>query len=181
MLDSEPMPSTPRQVSNVASVPVPAQPGQADFDEIVTFAWTHLQTPIAAVSLIDRETVWFTSAVGIAQAQFAREDSFCDYVISGGCELIVPDALKDRRFSKISLVSDYPKVRFYAGVPLRVSGEWVGAMCILDRRQRAITPRQLGILRFLGRQVQHLIELHGLPNARLSTGQESVIGGERDG
>ncbi len=143
----------------------PEHRDQLDFDEIVTFACTHLQTPMAAISLLDGSEGRFLSSVGVKRSGFDPKDSFCQHVVANGRELIVADATKIKRFAKLPLVREHPNVRFYAGVPIQVGDECVGVMCVLDDRPRSITPRQLGVLRFLGHQVQHLMELHRRRNA----------------
>ncbi len=149
--------------------------GQSDFDDIVAFAATQLRTPMAAVSLTNTDRLWFASSIGLGLTQISREGAFCDAVITGGEELVVADASKDHRFSAISMVTQDPFIRFYAGVPIRVSGEFIGSMCVLDVRPREPDEAELATLRFLGRQVEHLIELHGRRSAELPPSREAVI------
>lgn len=50
--------------------------------------------------------------------------------------LIVADLSEDERFADSSLVRDTPNLRFYAGFPVLVEGELVGALCVADSKPR---------------------------------------------
>jgi diguanylate cyclase (GGDEF)-like protein/PAS domain S-box-containing protein len=111
------------------------------FDRITRLASRILDVPIAAVTLIDRDRQWFKSQVGLTVSETPREISFCGHAIDTDDLMIVPDATRDDRFDDNPLVVDEPRIRFYAGRPLKaVSGERVGAFCVIDR-----APRELSI------------------------------------
>ena len=97
-------------------------PPEAGFDELTRLAALYFGTPIALVSLIDRDRQWFKSKVGLQVSQTPRDIAFCDTAIRSSDVLVVNDALADPRFANNPLVLDAPKVRFYAGAPL-VSSE----------------------------------------------------------
>jgi PAS domain S-box-containing protein len=74
--------------------------------------------------------------------------------------MVVPDALADERFRGNPLVTDRPKVRFYAGAPLITQeGHALGTLCVLDHVPRDLTPDQKQALKALGRLVVAQIEL----------------------
>lgn len=52
--------------------------------------------------------------------------------------LVVPDATQDNRFADNPLVTRSPYVRFYAGSPVRVKGQPIGTLCIIDRSARGL-------------------------------------------
>jgi GAF domain-containing protein len=68
--------------------------------------------------------------------------------------LLVPDALLDPRFADNPLVIDGPRIRFYAGAPLRVGGLAVGTLCVLDVRPRIMSEREIGLLRDMAALVE---------------------------
>ena len=71
----------------------------------------------------------------------------------------VPDALDDPRFADNPLVSEDPRVRFYAGVPLTLAdGSRAGTLCVLDYRPRVLDADQLAELRRLGALVTEELE-----------------------
>ncbi|MCM2303403.1 MAG: PAS domain S-box protein, partial [Elusimicrobia bacterium] len=88
-----------------------------------------------------------------------RDVSFCGHAILGADPFVVPDASKDPRFADNPLVVNAPNVRFYAGVPLRLStGEAMGTLCIIDRIPRTLDAKRLQLLRDLGALVANELE-----------------------
>lgn len=136
-------------------------PPDPAFDDLVRLASEWCEVPIAAVSLVDAERQWFKAKVGLAASQTPREQSFCSHALLRPDELMeVRDASLDPRFVDNPLVTDDPGIRFYAGAPLLTShGHALGALCVIDRQPRELTPRQRQALAVLARQVGTLIEL----------------------
>lgn len=124
-------------------------------------------TPIAAVSLVDRDRQWFSAIRGLDLRQTGRDEAFCAHAILADVPLLVPDALSDERFRDNPLVVGDPHIRFYAGVPLRVGDNLpVGTLCVIDYEPKAISPGQLEALETLGALVASELELLRL-NRRL--------------
>jgi diguanylate cyclase (GGDEF)-like protein/PAS domain S-box-containing protein len=121
---------------------------ESAFDAVAHMAAQVCGVPIALVSLVDAERQWFKANVGLPRiTQAARESAFCDHAIRGSGLMEVPDALQDPRFSNHPLVAGEPSVRFYAGAPLRLpDGATVGALCVMDRKPRQLTPEQRDML-----------------------------------
>lgn len=134
-------------------------PEQA-FDDLTALASRLCETPIALVSLVDRERQWFKSRVGLEAPQTPRDVAYCSHTILGDDLLVVPDALQDERFHDNPLATGAPYVRFYAGTPLRAeSGHKLGTLCVIDHVPRELTQAQLDSLRRLGRQVEAQLRL----------------------
>ncbi len=107
------------------------------FDELTRLASRHFGVPMALVSLVDEARQWFLSRHGLAAAATARRVAFCAYTILEDRVMVVPDALADERFATNPLVTDGPRIRFYAGAPLRApDGALLGTFCVLDRVAR---------------------------------------------
>jgi PAS domain S-box-containing protein len=133
---------------------------ESEFDDLALIASQICGTPVSAISLIDRNRQWFKSAVGFEAKETPRDVAFCAHAILQRDLFIVPDALDDPRFSTNPLVKLDPKIRFYAGAPLRTSdGHAVGTLCVIDRTPRQLTEKQESALRALSRQVEAQIEL----------------------
>ncbi len=131
------------------------------FDRITRLAAELFQVPIALVSLVEDKRQWFKSCVGLDTRQTDRSVSFCTHTIERGTALIVEDALQDTRFADNPLVTGYPGIRFYAGVPLRLpSGHALGSLCIINSQPRSFSDRELQRLQDLGALLMAQIDLH---------------------
>lgn len=107
------------------------------FDRITTLAAWIFETPIALISLVDLDGQWFKSTFGLDLQQTVRAVSFCSYAIREVDVLVVPDARLDPRFTTNPLVTGEPRIRFYAGAPIRTpDGFALGTLSIIDRVPR---------------------------------------------
>lgn len=125
------------------------------FDRITRIAKRLFDVPIALVSLIDADRQWFKSCQGLNVCQTSRDISFCGHTILTNSPFVIPDTLLDERFCNNPLVTDGPKIRFYAGAPLTVSSSSnLGTLCILDQVPRTFTDEDQQLLVDLGHIVQ---------------------------
>ncbi len=135
-------------------------PAEEVFDDLTRLASLVCGVPVALLSLIDGERIWFKSRVGVDVCEVAREGSFCGRAIRFAGILEVPDAREDERFRDNPMVTGAPGVRFYAGVPLTTpEGHRLGTLCVLDWVARRLTEDQRDGLVRLGRQVMSQLEL----------------------
>ena len=117
-----------------------SQPEES-FDRITRLVKVTLGTPIAVVSLVDRDRQWFKSCQGMDAMETPRVISFCTHTIQANEPLIVPDAQQDPRFRDSPLVTIETGIKFYLGVPLRTpSGFNIGALCAIDTKPREVSP-----------------------------------------
>ncbi|MBX9748146.1 MAG: PAS domain-containing protein [Roseococcus sp.] len=137
-------------------------PPEPDFDHVVQLAARLLETPIALISLLDRDRQWFKASVGLdGVRETARELAFCDHAIRETGVMVVPDATADPRFAGNALVTGEPGIRFYAGAPLVTpDGQALGTLCVIDRRPHpAMAERDQAILKELAGFVRDKLEL----------------------
>ena len=133
---------------------------EPEFDDLAFLASELCETPMALVSLIDSKRQWFKARVGIDVNSTPREYAFCAHAILEDDMLVVEDSHLDERFRENPLVLDGPKIRFYAGAPLRTArGNAIGTLCVLDRKPRKLSGQQQRALQALGRQAIHQLEL----------------------
>ncbi|HWI86228.1 MAG TPA: GAF domain-containing protein [Sphingomonas sp.] len=95
-----------------------------------------LEVPVAGISIIDRDRMWFAARIGIHELEASRAISFCAYAILNPHEpLIIPNAIEDDRFEGNPFV--HHGLRFYAGMPvLGKNGLPIGALFGADMKPR---------------------------------------------
>jgi len=134
---------------------------ETEYDNLTQIASEICNTPISLISLIDENRQWFKSAQGLDAKETPREYAFCGHAINKPDEvLIVEDSRKDDRFKDNPLVTDDPKVIFYAGVPLITEkGFPLGTLCVIDNEPKHLNKNQINSLSALSNQAMQLIEL----------------------
>ena len=147
---------------------------QQAFDDISALAQAICGTPIALVTLIDRDRQWFKSRIGVDMAETPRELAFCSHaILQPDTVMVVEDPQADERFRDHPFVAGDPEVRFYAGAPIVTDdGLPLGTVCVIDQQARHLSEAQIESLRRLSRLVITLIE-HERDRARLSAQAEA--------
>lgn len=119
-------------------------PPEERFDRLTRMAKQLFDVPIAVVSLVDKDRQWFKSCVGLDVSETPRDISFCGHAILDDELFIVSDALQDERFADNPLVLDEPKIRFYAGCPLKsLNGYNLGTFCIIDDKPKNLNKDEI--------------------------------------
>ncbi|MBS1805239.1 MAG: GAF domain-containing protein [Acidobacteria bacterium] len=134
-------------------------PPEDRFDRLTRLARRVFNVPISTVTMIDANRQWFKSCGGVDVRETPREISFCAHAILYDDMLIVENATKDERFKDNPLVTEHPKIRFYAGCPLVVSGYRIGTLCVIDMKARAFTEEDRQLLTDLTRLAEQEITL----------------------
>lgn len=130
-------------------------PPEERFDRLTRLARRMFGVEIALVSIVDTNRQWFKSCDGLDASETSREISFCGHAILGEDIFLVPDAALDDRFSDNPLVTGEPRIRFYAGCPLRMAnGSKLGTLCIIDRQPREFGAEDKALLRDLARMAE---------------------------
>ncbi|RVT93918.1 sensor histidine kinase [Sphingomonas crocodyli] len=154
-------------------------PRDGAFDRITQIAARIFNVPIAIVSLVDHDRIWFKSHHGLDVAEIGREPGLCASAILGEAAWIVTEAHVDPRTLANPLVAGAFGLRFYAGVPLRThDGYNLGTLCVIDQAPREITTEEIAQLEDLAGLVMEQMELRLA--ARRSAERVAIIQREVD-
>ncbi|WP_426061243.1 GAF domain-containing protein [Hymenobacter sp. B1770] len=132
------------------------------FDEFVRLTGKLFQVPIALVSLVESDTVWFRGNSGLegVPERVPRDESLCSVAVLSDETTMFMD-LADRPCTLIDPTAvGALGLRFYAGFPLlTTAGEAVGTLCVIDRQPRFLEPEEAVLLRELADVALLLLEL----------------------
>lgn len=146
------------------------------FDRYTSLVADVFGFPVVLVTLLDRDRQWFKSRLGWNLTHCSRDISFCGHAILQDTLMVVPDALDDPRFAKNPLVTDDPRIRFYAGAVVRgPSGHPLGTLCVIDYHPRYFDEEHRSLLRrfadLIENEIAHHADLLALRNYRLGSGE----------
>ncbi len=129
------------------------------FDSIVALAADLLQVPIALISLVDRDRVWFKARCGLDVQEVERDKSICAHAILGDDLFSISDLQQDERTQNHRLVAGPPFARFYAGMPILSRHNYkLGVLCILDTKSRVLSEKERNDLRMLSTMISAQLE-----------------------
>lgn len=136
-------------------------PPDGAFDRITALAARLFKVPIAIVSVVDADRIWFKSHHGLPDvSEIRRDPGLCASAIFHDDPWIVTDAAVDPRTLANPLVADGFGLRFYAGVPLTTrDGHNLGTLCVIDREPRHVTEDEIACLSDLAGLVMNELEL----------------------
>ncbi len=133
---------------------------ESNFDQITALAAEIFGVSFSVVSFVDQQRQWFKSRHGVSVSETPRDISFCAHAILGDEILVIPDTLKDERFSANPAVIGPPFIRFYAGAPLiSPGGQRLGTLCVFHTETKTVSLSQRNILLSLARHVMAILEL----------------------
>jgi diguanylate cyclase (GGDEF)-like protein/PAS domain S-box-containing protein len=129
-------------------------------DELTRLAAQICSTPVALLSVVEADMVWYKAKAGTRSAEISREEAFCSWAILQPDIFVVTDALTDSRFKNNALVTGNPKIRFYAAAPLVTpEGHALGTLCVIDYKPRELSASQATALRTLASAALGQLEL----------------------
>jgi two-component sensor histidine kinase len=135
-------------------------PPDGAFDRITAIAARRFNVPIAIVSIVDTDRIWFKSHHGLDVGEIGRDAGLCASAILKSDPHILLNAETDPYALANPLVAGDFGLRFYAGVPLRTAdGFNLGTLCVIDKAPRPITEDQIADLQDLASVVMDQIEL----------------------
>ncbi|CAN5924287.1 hypothetical protein BH11MYX4_BH11MYX4_53890 [soil metagenome] len=135
-------------------------PPDGAFDQITAMAAALFRVPIAIVSLVDHDRIWFKSRTGLDAREVGREPGLCASAILSPELYRVSDTKLDARTLTNPLVTGELGLRFYAAAPLRThDGFNLGTLCVSDREPRELTAAEGDMLTKLASLVMDQMEL----------------------
>ena len=123
-------------------------PEDGNFNRITALASKMFNMPIAIISIVDKDRIWFKSQFGLDGVdQIGRDPGLCASAILSNEIYLVENAIEDPRCLANPLVCGEFGLRFYAAAPLETSdGYNIGTLCIIDKKQRYINREQMEML-----------------------------------
>jgi GAF domain-containing protein len=150
-------------------------PADGSFDKLASLAARVFNMPIAIISLVDEDRIWFKAHHGIDVNQIGRDPGLCASAILSNDIYLVEDARNDPRTLANPLVAGDFGLRFYAAVPLTThDGYNLGTFCIIDRKQRYLTNDQQLILKDMASVAMDEIELRRAARAATQASNERI-------
>jgi two-component sensor histidine kinase len=136
-------------------------PPDGAFDRVTAIAARLFGVPIAIVSIVDHDRIWFKSHHGLDEvSEIPRGPGLCASAILGDAPWIIENAATDVRALTNPLVAGAFGLRFYAGVPLRTQdGHNLGTLCVIDHTPRQVTEAEIATLSDLAAIVMDELEL----------------------
>jgi GAF domain-containing protein len=118
-------------------------------------------TPIALISLVDKDEVVFAGNVGMPDTEkVPRGMSLCSLAVLEDQPLVFKDALKEACLLANPLVTGDFGLRFYAGAPIITEdGFAIGTVCIVDKEPREFSKTEVEMLTSFAKTAMSEIEL----------------------
>jgi len=136
--------------------------------------------PVALVSLVDEDRIWFKSRHGLDADQIPRSPALCASVIFSDEAYVVRNAFEDPRTLANPLVAGAMDLRFYAAVPLVThDGHRLGTMNIIDFVPRELDAAGLSDLYVFAGLVMDQMELRLSARKIIAALSRAVRGAER--
>ena len=136
-------------------------PPDGNFDRLTLLASKVFNMPIAIVSLVDEDRIWFKSSQGLGDVrEIDKSPGLCASAILSDEVYLVEDARNDPRCLANPLVTGAFGLQFYAAAPLKThDGHRLGTFCIIDKKKRYINTEQQSLLALMADIVMNEMEL----------------------
>ncbi len=155
-------------------------PPDGAFDRVTALAAHHFDVPVALVSLVDEDRIWFKSRHGLDTEEIPRSPGLCASVILSDEAYAVTNALEDPRTLANPLVAGEMGLRFYAAAPLIThDGHRLGTINIIDFSPREFNSDGQWVLRQLAGVVMDQMELRLSARKTIATLSQVILGSKR--
>lgn len=118
------------------------------FDNLAHIIAKAFDTPIALISLVDKERVFFKANVGMPDTTYVdRGISLCSLAILNNEPTVFENAELEPCLLANPLVAGEFGLRFYAGAPIiTTDGYNIGTVCVVDKNPRAFNKEEQNLL-----------------------------------
>lgn len=149
------------RLAAVARYDILDTPPDGSFDRVASLAARWMGAPIASVTIVDKDRIWFKATHGlVGVTQVGREPGLCSSAVMQDGPYAVNDALTDPRTAQNSLVQGEAAIRFYAAAPITTSdGHRLGTVNVLDICAREASAADLDMLTDLAAMVMDALEV----------------------
>ncbi|MGE4239103.1 putative bifunctional diguanylate cyclase/phosphodiesterase [Ramlibacter sp.] len=132
-----------------------------DYDRLVHLAGVLCNTPMVALSFVDRGRQWYKSRIGVPVEEVERNATLCAHAVLDSDRLLeIPDLKRLAWCDRKPWGEQGPELRFYAGAPLKTrDGSAIGTLCVMDTVPRALTDAQRDGLNKLAKAVASQLNL----------------------
>jgi signal transduction histidine kinase len=162
---SRPMPvdELNRQIS-LSDLDVDYSNLKESYSDLTKLAAKVAGAPISLINLIDSFTQWTVCEHGVPGIeQMPREESVCQYTIVEKEYLEIKNLSEDERFKDAKFVKGEPNIRYYFGIPIQSDdGHNIGALCVLDKVEREISPEKVDLLKMIAREIVNRLKVSSL-------------------
>lgn len=127
---------------------------QESFKDLTYLAAKVAGTEISLINLIDSFTMWSLSSFGVEVEQMPRQESVCQHTIMSGKPFEISDLRLDERFNTNDVVAGPLGLRYYYGIPLKVSdGINIGSLCVMDSALKSMSREKVELLEIIAENV----------------------------
>ncbi|MGZ8545654.1 MAG: GAF domain-containing protein, partial [Flavisolibacter sp.] len=136
-------------------------PPEEAFQNLVNLVAEYFNVPIALISLVDEKEVFFKAGVGMdGVRKTSRGVSLCSLAILSDETTVIDNPAGDPCLMTNPLVHGAFGLRFYAAAPLITpNGYRIGAVCIVDKKERRFSQKHEEQLKRFSKIVMHEMEL----------------------
>ncbi|MFE9782186.1 PP2C family protein-serine/threonine phosphatase [Streptomyces sp. NPDC005775] len=136
-------------------------PPDGAYDRVAALAARLFDMPVATVTIVDEDRIWFKAAHGLdGVTQIGRDPGLCGSAVLRDDTTVIPDTLADPVACSNPLVAGPMGVRFYAAAPIiTADGYRLGTVNVLDTRPRELNEADANTLADLAAMVRDQLEL----------------------
>ena len=125
---------------------------EPSFARLTQLAKLFFNMPVVTITFMDEDTQYLKSVHGLGGVcTTTRKVAICNYTVLSNDVFVVPDLTKDSRFNQNPLITDWPKIQFYAGAPIIMHEDGktyrLGSLCLMDMQpHHDFTDKQADLL-----------------------------------